>query len=291
MKCLNLYLLVASFVLFISSCSNAEQEKQAVANERDSLLIVNSIQQTLLDNMTSTMSEVSSSLDSITAVEQMIIMKVDENGNRLNQHGLKAKVIALSELIKYQKEKMSMLECRLDSSNMFLAQMKSIISFLNESLAQKDTEIEKLKNDLSKKNFKMEELELNIAGLRDTVSKVSKESKEKDRQIESQDLSLNEVFYVIGTKKELDAWGITSKKNLWSKRKINFADIDSSVLTKVDRRKFKELLIESPKAKIVGVIPENSYTMEKMGNSTLLRILDETTFWSSNNKLLVIQIK
>ena len=93
-------------ISLVASCGNKNDSISSIEKERDSLLTVNYQQQMILDNMTSTMAEISMSLDSIAIQEQMIIRGVDELGNPLNKKNLKSKLTSLSEIIKNQREKM-----------------------------------------------------------------------------------------------------------------------------------------------------------------------------------------
>ncbi|MCD8236073.1 MAG: hypothetical protein LUD00_05345 [Prevotellaceae bacterium] len=125
-------LLVA--ISLVASCGGSNNQTSSVEKERDSLLSVNSQQQMILDNMTSTMAEISMSLDSIAIQERMIIRGVDELGNPLNKKNLKSKLSSLSEIIKNQREKMASMEATMKADNAAMGQLKNIIAYLNASL-------------------------------------------------------------------------------------------------------------------------------------------------------------
>lgn len=125
-------LLVA--ISLVASCGGSNNQTSSVEKERDSLLSVNSQQQMILDNMTSTMAEISMSLDSIAIQERMIIRGVDELGNPLNKKNLKSKLSSLSEIIKNQREKMASMEATMKADNTAMGQLKNIIAYLNASL-------------------------------------------------------------------------------------------------------------------------------------------------------------
>lgn len=125
-------LLVA--ISLVASCGGSNNQTSSVEKERDSLLSVNSQQQMILDNMTSTMAEISMSLDSIAIQERMIIRVVDELGNPLNKKNLKSKLSSLSEIIKNQREKMASMEATMKADNTAMGQLKNIIAYLNASL-------------------------------------------------------------------------------------------------------------------------------------------------------------
>lgn len=274
------------------SCSGSNDKPSPVEKERDSLLTVNSQQQMILDNITSTMAEVSMSLDSIIIQEQMIIRGVDELGNPLNKKNLKSKLGFLSEIIKNQKEKLASMEATIKADKTAMGQLKNIIIYLHASLEQKDLEISKLYSEIDRKNFNISQLRTHVTNLKDTVATVQNENAEQKVQIAKQDESLNEVYYIIGTKKQLISAGVVSKTGTIIKKvKVNYASIDKTILTKADRRNLKNINFNGKSPKILSEVPKDSYSLEKNGNDCVLTINDNEKFWSANNRILVIRIK
>ena len=279
-------------ISFVASCGSKNDSTSSIEKERDSLLTVNSQQQMILDNITSTMAEISMSLDSIAIQEQMIIRGVDELGNPLNKKNLKSKLTSLSKIIKNQREKMASMEATMKADKTAMGQLKNIIAYLNASLEQKDLEIQKLRSEIDSKNFNISQLRTHVTNLKDTVATVQNENAEQKVQIAKQDASLNEVYYIIGTKDQLINAGVISKTGtIIKKTKINFSSLDKSVLTKADRRNLKNITINGKSPKILSEAPKGSYSLDKRGNSSVLIINDSEKFWSANNKILVIQIK
>lgn len=279
-------------ISLVASCGSKNDSTSSIEKERDSLLTVNSQQQMILDNMTSTMAEISMSLDSIAIQEQMIIRGVDELGNPLNKKDLKSKLTSLSEIIKNQREKMASMEATMKADKTAMGQLKNIIAYLNASLEQKDLEIQKLRSEIDSKNFNISQLRTHVTNLKDTVATVQNENAEQKVQIAKQDASLNEVYYIIGTKDQLINAGVISKTGtIIKKTKVNFSSLNKSVLTKADRRNLKNITINGKSPKILSEAPKGSYSLDKGGNSSVLTINDSEKFWSANNKILVIQIK
>lgn len=279
-------------ISLLVSCGRSNNQASSVEKERDSLQAVNSQQQMILDNMTSTIAEISMSLDSIAIQEQMIIRGVDEFGNPLNKRNLKSKLRSLSEIIRNQREKMAAMEETMKVDKTAVGKLKNIIAYLNASLERKGLEIQKLRSELDSKNLNILQLRTHVTNLKDTVATVQNENTEQKAQIARQDTSLNEVYYVIGTKEQLINAGVVSKTGtIIKKTRINFASIDKSVLTKADRRDLKSININGKSPKILSEVPKGSYSLQKDGNSSVLTINDSDKFWSANNKILVIRVK
>lgn len=286
------FFLIIQTLLCVSCGKEAEQYVSQLEHSRDSLQMVNQMQQTVITEMTSNLASISSSLDSISAIEQMIVMRVDEEGRPLDKNGIRDKIKMLSDFLQNQKRKMSEMEETIASDNRMMTNFKTIIAFLNESLAQKDREINKLLAEIASKNFNIQSLENRIHDLRDTITTVAQANKDNQRVIEGQDMAINEVFYIIGDKKQLTEWGVISKSgNPFKSAKINYSSIDKSVLVRSDKRKLKHIEVKGKSIKVLGDVPKDSYKIEGESMNYQLTILNAESFWSSNNKLLVIQIK
>ncbi len=294
-----LYSLVAicAISFSIASCGNKTQDsgKSAWERELDSLQSVNAQQQMILDDMTTTMADISMSLDTIAMHESMIIRRVDEEGNPLSKKGLKSKLNTLAEIIKNQREKMAEMEKAMSEGKSSVTQLKSIIAYLNASLEQKEAEIQQLKAEVDSKNFSIARLNTHVSSLRDTVASVRQENEEQRQQMERQtaqhETAMNEVYYIIGTKDKLLNYGVLSKSGLFKKSKVNFSSIDKSVLIKGDKRNLKKININGKSPKMLSDAPNGSYSLDKGESSSTLTILDAEKFWSANNKILVIQVK
>lgn len=295
MKYLISIVAVSAISFSLISCGNKSQDKSVWEKERDSLQSVNAQQQMILDNMTTTMADISMSLDTIAMHESMIILRVDEEGNPLSKKGLKSKLNMLSEIIKNQREKMAAMEKAMVEGRSSITQLKSIIAYLNASLEQKEAEIQQLKAEIDSKNFSIAKLNTHVSSLRDTVAAVRQENEEHRQQMERQnaqhETAMNAVYYIIGTKDKLLNYGVLSKSGLFKKSKVNFASIDKSVFTKGDKRALKKITINGKSPKILSEEPFGSYTLDKGEFSSTLTILDAEKFWSTKNKILVIQVK
>jgi uncharacterized protein (DUF3084 family) len=281
----------------IASCGDKTQEsgKSAWEKERDSLQYVNAQQQMILDDITTTMADISMSLDTISMHESMIIRRIDEEGNPLSKKGLKSKLNTLSEIIKNQREKMAKMEKTMTERKSSVTQLKSIIAYLNVSLMQKEAEIQQLKAEVDSKNFSIASLNTHVSSLRDTVASVRQENEEQRQQMERQnaqhETAMNEVYYIIGTKEKLLSYGVLTKQGLFKISKVNFSSIDKSVLIKGDKRNLKKIIINGKSPKMLSEAPKESYALDNGASSSTLTILDAEKFWSANNKILVIQVK
>ena len=287
------YFTIGAMFFTMLSCGSNESSK-TLTNERDSLKAITAQQQMILDDMTSAMAGISKSLDSIALQEKMIINGVDEAGVPLSKKNLKSRLETLSEIVKGQRSRLGALEKTLGHDNPAVKELKSIISYINTSLEQKEDEIEQIRAEVDSKDFSIARLSSRVTTLNNTVASVQQENEAQREQMKQQSAqyqaSINEVFYVIGTKDQLVENGVLSSSGaIFSKATINFASINKSALTKADKRTLKTIKINGKSPKILSEEPKGSYTLDKDKN--VLTITDSEKFWSTNNKILVIQVK
>lgn len=281
-------------VISITSCSNGNKAaEEAWQHERDSLKRVNEQQQEVLDQMTTAMAEIAFCLDTIAAHEKVIVAGIDEEGNRLGRRGIKKRLEILAQVIREQKEKLGILEEKLSNSAIQIGQLQNIIEFLENSLAQKDAEVDKLKKEVSKGNYNVAVLEEKVSQISDTLNQERNINSEQKQQIEKQDAQLNEVYYIIGNEEKLVDYGILKKEGkIFKKKKVDFSSINKSNLIKGDLRTLRTINIYGKSPKILCEVPKESYTLEKNAdNYYTLRIHNPYSFWSANNRILIIQVK
>lgn len=267
--------------------------QEAWDHERDSLTRVNGQQQAVLDQMTAAMAEIAFCLDTIAVHERVIIAGIDEEGNRLSRRGIRNRLEVLAKVISEQKEKLGILEEKFSNSTLQIGQLHSIIEFLENSLSQKDAEVEKLKAEANSRNFSVAVLEEKVSLMNDTIIEERATNTEQKQQIAKQDAQLNEVYYIVGNDDQLVSKGILKKEGkIFKKKKVDFSNINKSLLTKGDIRTLKTINIRGKSPKVLSDVPKGSYSLDKYSDdSYTLRILNSSSFWSANNRILIIQIK
>lgn len=277
-----------------SSCGNGNKAAEEQWNhERDSLNRVNTQQKAVLDNMTAAMAEISLCLDTIAVHERVIITGIDEEGNRLSRKGIRNRLDILAQVIQEQRERLGSLEEKFSQNAVQIGQLHSIIEFLETSLSQKDAEVDRLKAEVSAKNFNVAVLEEKVSLMSDTITAERTTNSEQRQQIAHQDARLNEVFYVIGTDEQLVSKGILKKEGkIFKKKKVDFSNINKSLLTKGDIRTLKSINVRGKSPKILSEVPKGSYSIDKINDDNyILRIITPSSFWSANNRILIIRTK
>ena len=282
-----------------TSCDNKEALIAGLQFSKDSLQQVSQQQQGIIDGLAETMEEITLTMDTIAQQERIVLSGVDERGVPLTRRNMRAKLEMLASLIKDQHSRLDSLGKALDGSNATVNRLRGVVNMLTKSLNERTREIDSLRTVLANKDISINNLGTQVASLTETVNTVKTENAnhlqtiaQQQQSLNQQDKELHEVYYIIGTKDELTAAGVLTKEGgLFKKKKVNFAGMNKSSLTKGDIRTLKSLTIPSKKARIIGDVPEASYQMTHTDNASYLTISDPSRFWSSNNRVLVIQVK
>ena len=100
-----------------------------------------------------------------------------------------------------------------------------------------------------------------------------------------------EVYYVIGTKKELVANGLLTGGGLFSKKKVDYSAVVKGKFKQADKRNMTSLNIGGKSPKVLSGMPVGSYTIQQNSKTSYtLKIIDADKFWSIS-KFLIIEVK
>ncbi len=274
---------------FISSCGNSNDSMVKFIEERDSIMRVSQEKEKQLNELNSIVTAIAAGLDSIAMQEDILCSNRDRDGVLLSKAQIMQNLHFFEELLDKQRTKIQQLQDSIKGMNTVgVDKMKSIVSFLNQQLSEKEAVIQQLRNDVGKKNKDIRELRTTMASMRTTMEKTEKKNQILNEALSVQDEAINECFVKIGTKKELQRAGIL-KGGFLSKKKINYSAIDKSKFTSVDIRDFREIQLRSSKPKILTPVPSgNSYQLVNNGDGTCtLKIISPTKFWSVSNFLII----
>lgn len=194
----------------------------------------------------------------------------------------------LAELQQYMEEnklRINQLNRKIKADGREMKALRELIASMQEQINQKDAEISRLMTQLATLNIRIDQVTRSY----DSLDVVSKERQETiDRQTEE----LNKVFYAIGTFKELqennvvDAGGLFKTKS-GARLKEAF---NQDYFTRTDLRNFKELRLNSKKARLATSHPSSSYELVQAANRTFekLVIKDPKAFWGTSRYLVII---
>ena len=283
MKHLTFFIALCLAPLFVCC---GEGENSQLKRENDSVMSVNRMQAQILNDMTETLAEVSSSLDSIS-VGEGLLKKGPAEGNKLSKQAALESLRTFKGILSENRAKLANLQDKLADRNDQLGKLGKVIMFLNQELDAKETRIQQLEQELSQKNVAIVNLQSEIGSLNTTIGTLEDEKGAIQEELDAQKKIGSTVYYAIGTSKELKAKGLLSG-GVFAKKKVNYSSIDNSQLTQADKNTLTELRIPSKSAKLMTGHPDGSYTLEEAKGNCVLNILNKDRFWSNSNILIIV---
>ncbi len=273
--------LFLSFVLIVAmmaSCSKVDKIAN-VMNESDEEEV--ELRDDEVDEMSSVINSVASSLDSIQTQENMIF---EQREGTTTREKLLIQLGAFKDLLARKQaqitELMSKNEALANSKNKTIQNLQKMIEYLNQQIKEKNEQIARMEELLQQKDMELNELRIEANNLRFEREELREEN-------DKQRVELNTRYYCMGTKKELKAKGVL-KGGFLKKTKVDNDNIDTRNFATVDARTFKTLTIPGKDPKLMSNNPQGSYTLTDNGNgTTTLTITNPAQFWKVSDFLII----
>jgi DNA repair exonuclease SbcCD ATPase subunit len=261
--------------LFTAGCGESRNEEAEILRTENQSLKQELVQKDQsVSEFMETFNEIEENLLTIQNKERKITSGEISGGDVKNR--IKAEIDDINKLLIENKELVASLQGKIKRSNGKMADFEKTIARLNESIMAKDAEILSLNDQLVAYNYKVEALSRSSDSLRsDIVAKAT--------TIEQKDNQLNQVYYVVGTKKQLIKAGILDRKGDFSGRpglKVNYA---TKAFQPADARQLAEIDLNGKRPKVLTGHPKGSF---EVTNQKLV-IKDAGDFWKANNYCVV----
>jgi hypothetical protein len=277
--------LVAPFAF--SSCNNAELQRLQAQN--DSLRSAVKTGGIKIDDYFAAFNSIQENLNMIKEKEQIITLKttngeVDEtSADQINED-----ILSIYELMLKNKQTIKDLNTKLQQNGLKNKEMAKTIQLLTEQINTKDKEVTDLKTKLERMNIDLANAEQKVAELDSALNEAQQLNDAQSELISSQDVALNTVFYVVGTKKELMNRGVVAKDGAFKPIKIGDA-FDKNYFTQVDKRELNSIPLSVKSAKILSSHPSSSYKLVERGKVIeKLEITDPVAFWERSSFLVIV---
>ncbi len=280
---------IALSVLLASCNFNNSTE---VAQEKDSLLMLNAQKDRQMNSLVSALIEIDDNLQKIKEKENIINMNVgnSETTGKALEDRVNSDIQMIYDLMLKNKEQISKLEKDLKQSGDNNSNLNRLVTRLNQQLKDKTLEIIELKQQLESNSLEISQLNFTVEGLQSVVDSLENVRNATEQQLTIADEQLHKAHYVFGTKKELKEQNIISSDGLFSKNKVSGNGFAEEYFSTIDYREVDSIPLFNDKAKLLTVHPEASYKLDETeGGSLTLIILDKEAFWSMS-RYLVVQV-
>lgn len=284
-----LILALSVIALIVSSCGKKELEDKIITQQK--------LQDSIQSVLTAKDNEMEALFQELNAIEQSLsevnskygnVNKLKNNTKEVSKdtrERITSQIQDINEMLNNNKQKIAKLNTQVKKEGSKNKELTSFIENLQTRITEQETQIQTLTAELQQKKIVIENLNKNIDNL-------SKQNTVKDEQILQIENEKNTAYYVIGTKKELQAQGIVSSSGGFlgiGKKTAVSGDSDLSKYTKVDIRKINEIALRGKKVKVMTSHPASSYKINGGEKPTSMDITNSQAFWGKS-KFLVIMI-
>lgn len=273
------YLTLLLLPLLLLACKEEPQGPsmaayQELAFEKDSLA-------RQIDELQNIIGAVTTSLDSIDTQENLLFVNNDD-GSKATRKQMLERIAAYKELLARQREQLQELE---KNDKAAMRQLRTVIARLREEITEKEMKIQTLEQEVASNKRDIAALKQTLNHTLDIVDRTEQQRDSLRGITEDQDIELNTVYYIVGTRNQLKQAGIVKGA---FRSKVDYANINRENFIRVDKRRFTELTIHGKSVKLISEKPADSYNLVETSNgTTILRITDAQKFWSTSPYLII----
>ena len=273
---------VVTFTCF--SCGNEKKSDSALTERIDSLQTVLNNRDADYQQLDEFLTVISSGLDSIAMKENVI--NADKESGVPNHKKIKTQLADFKQTLQTQRERITALEKQLANSQGNGQKMQLIINSLKAQLTDKENQITALQNELNHKNITIEELGKRMNTLTQQTTMQQQVISSQSQMLQTQDEMLYEGYVIAGKRSELKDKGLL-KSGFLRKSKVDISTLNKKHFKTIDIRENTEITLNSANPKIMTQMPEESYSIEKKGKTSVLHIIDPDKFWSISKYLII----
>jgi len=281
-------------VVFVCLClavlaSCVEKSKYIELQQENELLKAEKEQSaTELDETLSTLNEIQESIASVREAEDYLHIRQSGEITPTVKEQIKSNILLIVETLKKNKEQLTQLQDKLNSSDLRSKELQKSINLLNADINRKTEMILALQEELTRKDIRIRELDETVADLMENVDALTESTIEQSEQLDKQDKELNRAYYCYGTRKELKEQNILTGGGLFSQPKALQKTFNKDYFVAIDKRSVKEIPLFDRKAVVRTNHPQSSYELKKdKDNNITLVILDTEQFWSVSDYLVI----
>ena len=274
-------------VALLASCVSRQVVVEAESRS-DSLELVVSAKDSLINAVFADINAISENLALIKSRENLITVAGEAEGGRRPVEEISNDIKAIDRLLRENRSKIESLQrsaALLRKANLRIDGLEKMIADMNRQLAEKKTEVEQLRESLVRMGDEVKRLTEEVAVRSAEVENLSGEKVELQNQ-------LNTVYYIVGAEKELRDAQIINKQGFIGRTLTVGRNSNFDSFTMADSRLLTEIPVGPKKATLVTSHPEGSYELVTDSNKIVEKLLitDPVRFWESS-KILIISYK
>lgn len=239
--------------------------------------------------------EINNGFDDITSFEQMLdSIDVSQLPQR-KRAKLRNNILLAKNAVQEKRSRLNELENDLDSlDEQSKGEMAQSIKNLRQQLDLQKARIDHLSAKLHTSPPQTKVLiepsdSTEVSNQPPEATQISPEEEIKQKeQREMLNNEFNECYYVIGTKDELENHKIVNSEFLNKTKVMQSGNLLAAYFIKADKRTLNEITINNKNVTVLTKHDQLSYSVNEVGDTTVIRILDVAMFWEYSNYLVVL---
>ncbi len=289
------YLILSLTILFFVSCQNYKRQAEQLEQKVDSLQAVTTQRDSVLEVFKEDFSAIQASLDSIRKLERMMPESGESerrlSGNQRNQ--IINDIAAINSLLEENEELIASMKRRLGASNVQSNKLQSMIQEMEEQSRELQQKFQQRETEVGELNQLVKEQRENIDLLQRQITEATEYSALQSDTLSMRTEALYRAYYTVAPIKVLRDEGIVERQGgilgigSTPKLRSNFAQ---EYFTPVDIRELDYIPLESRKAELISVHPDESYHISGDNQADTLYIEDPELFWTAS-KFLVVAVR
>ncbi len=282
---------VIAFALMIGGCDKTKEHElqaQLDKNQSDRMALQDALKdrEQFVDQILKQVNDIYADLEAANAKEKKIAppergsAEIPWVSSQETRQGFLKTIDEIGNTLKDNRKKISDLQARVRS---YRGEVKNLTALLDN-----------LKATLQEREASIAELKANVEGLQKTVAEQTALVSEKQNTIDTQTKTMNTVYYVAGTRKDLEDRGILTEEGgfLWGllgSTTTLARDVDLSEFTPLDKTTEQTIHVQG---KVEDILPHRKVdyyaTTSDGNNGSDIKILRPERFWQANTLVVVL---
>jgi hypothetical protein len=273
---------------FFTACDNGKEKIAELSGKNEELTAANKKDSLYIASMNAEMDELYANLDSMRAREERVRQATEKlrskaMGGKEGSVTLDESFLQLEKLLAQNKQKISSLQKKLAESDKKNIALQKMVDELQKQMGDKDLQINGLKEQVAALSKDIEDLKVANAQINESKANTEK-------ALTATTDALNAVFYVTGSKKDLEKKGLIDTRGLFKKVDGLAASASEDAFVKGDKRYLKEINAGQGKTKNVELLPKREgFELVDANGEVIIKITDAEKFWK--NKYVAVVIK
>ncbi len=277
-------MVLAGLVLLGCDAREKELEKEVVLmqGKMDSLQSVIGSRDAYFDEIVASINAVYADLEDVRQTEEQIRLEAEKQEGGVSSTSTESRVDLLNQVEKIGNS--------LEKNRKEIARLEKKVGSLSREHKGLNEMVASLKQQLAEREQTIAMLETDLGDLRNQVAEKSNQVVERDAIIQAKETELNTVYYITGTRDELEELGIISDEGGFlglGSTAVLASGVDESLFNPFDMTGDRSITVEGEIEEIIPKRSEEFYQSENGEESSNLQILNPDKFWQERYLVII----